>query len=173
MFKKYTKGDKNKVVTRINQVSSITVNVPTSDRSMDYLYDALISLCNHYVDENDGDKFLNIPAIDFLNVVIYVNKCCEEKEINTDYIFSMMGVIRTFEKLKYISIVFSDDVKLRDSYEILSNIDSNDDGMDNIINELTNVYNIDVIELYLIHMLDQDIVDLINKHLMANGIILN
>ena len=55
MFKKYTKGDKNKVVTRINQVSSITVNVPTSDKSMDYLYDALISLCNHYVDENDGD----------------------------------------------------------------------------------------------------------------------
>lgn len=173
MFKKYTKGDKNKVVTRINQVSSITINVPTSDKSMDYLYDALISLCNHYVDENDGDKFLNIPAIDFLNVVIYVNKCCEEKEINTDYIFSMMGVIRTFEKLKYISIVFSDDVELRDSYEILSNIDSNDGGMDDIINELTNVYNIDVIELYLIDMLDQDIVDLINKHLMANGIILN
>ena len=169
MFKKYTKGDKNKVVTRINQVSSITVNVPTSDKSMDYLYDALISLCSHYVDENDGDKFLNIPAIDFLNVVIYVSKCCEEKEINTDYIFSMMGVIRTFEKLKYISVVFSDDVEVRDSYEILSNIGSNDGGIDKLIN----VYNIDAIEIHLIDMLDQDIVDLINKHLMANGIILN
>jgi hypothetical protein len=30
-----------------------------------------------------------------------------------------------------------------------------------------------MIEIYLIDMLDQDIVDLINKHLMANGIILN
>ena len=172
MFKKYTKGDKNAVVTRIDQVSSITLNVPTSDRGMDYLYDALISLCNHYVDENDGDKFLHIPAIDFYNIVIYVNKCCKEKEVNTDYIFSMMGVVRTFEKLKYISIVFSDDVELRDSYEILSNIES-DGGVNDVIGELVNVYSIDTIDIYLVDMFDQKIIDLINKHFMSNGIISN
>lgn len=172
MLKKYTKGDKNKVVTRINQVSSITLNVPTSDRCMDYLYDALISLCNHYVDENDGDKFLYIPALDFYNIVIYVNKCCKEKEVDTDYIFSMMGVVRTFEKLKYISIVFSDNMEVRDSYEILSNIDSNGD-VNDVLNELSNVYSIDTIEMYLVDMLDQKIIDLINKHLISNGIISN
>lgn len=172
MFKKYTKGDKNAVVTRIDQVSSITLNVPTSDRGIDYLYDALISLCNHYVDENDGDKFLHIPAIDFYNIVIYVNKCCKEKEVNTDYIFSMMGVMRTFEKLKYISIVFSDDVELRDSYEILSNIES-DGGVNDVIGELVNVYSIDTINIYLVDMFDQKIIDLINKHFMSNGIISN
>ena len=172
MIKKYTKGDKNAVVTRINQVSSITLNVPTSDRGMDYLYDALISLCNHYVDENDGDKFLHIPAIDFYNIVIYVNKCCEEKEVNTDYIFSMMGVVRTFEKLKYISVVFSDDVELRDSYEVLSNIDS-DGGVNDVIGELVNVYSIDTIDIYLVDIFDQKIIDLINKHFMSNGIISN
>ena len=172
MIKKYTKGDKNAVVTRINQVCSITLNVPTSDRGMDYLYDALISLCNHYVDENDGDKFLHIPAIDFYNIVIYVNKCCEEKEVNTDYIFSMMGVVRTFEKLKYISVVFSDDVEVRDSYEVLSNIDS-DGGVNDVIGELANVYSIDTIDIYLVDIFDQKIIDLINKHLMANGIISN
>lgn len=172
MLKKYTKGDKNKVVTRIDQVSSITLNVPTSDRGMDYLYDALISLCNHYVDENDGDKFLYIPALDFYNIVIYVDKCCKEKEVNTDYIFSMMGVVRTFEKLKYISVVFSDSIEVRDSYEILSNIDSEGD-VNDVLNELTNVYSIDAIEMYLVDMLDQKIIDLINKHLMSNGIISN
>lgn len=172
MIKKYTKGDKNAIVTRINQVSSITLNVPTSDRGMDYLYDALISLCNHYVDENDGDKFLHIPAIDFYNIVIYVNKCCKEKEVNTDYIFSMMGVVRTFEKLKYISVVFSDDVELRDSYEVLSNIDS-DGGVNDVIGELANVYSIDTIDIYLVDIFDQKIIDLINKHFMSNGIISN
>lgn len=172
MIKKYTKGDKNAIVTRINQVSSITLNVPTSDRGMDYLYDALISLCNHYVDENDGDKFLHIPAIDFYNIVIYVNKCCKEKEVNTDYIFSMMGIVRTFEKLKYISVVFSDDVELRDSYEVLSNIDS-DGGVNDVIGELVNVYSIDTIDIYLVDIFDQKIIDLINMHFMSNGIISN
>ena len=145
MRKKYVKGDKNKVVTRIDQVHSITMRVPTSDRGMDYLYDNLISLCHHYVDENDGDSFLKIPALDFYNIALYVNKCCKEKEVNTDYVFSMIGIFRTFENLKYISVVFSDDVELRDSYEILVNIDSNE-GVNDIINELTNVYSIDVLK---------------------------
>lgn len=172
MRKKYVKGDKNKVVTRIDQVHSITMRVPTSDRGMDYLYDNLISLCHHYVDENDGDSFLKIPALDFYNIALYVNKCCKEKEVNTDYVFSMLGIFRTFENLKYISVVFSDDVELRDSYEILVNIDSNE-GVNDIINELTNVYSIDVLEMYLGDMFDQKIIDLINRHLIANGIISN
>ena len=132
----------------------------------------LISLCHHYVDENDGDSFLKIPALDFYNIALYVNKCCKEKEVNTDYVFSMIGIFRTFENLKYISVVFSDDVELRDSYEILVNIDSNE-GVNDIINELTNVYSIDVLEMYLGDMFDQKIIDLINRHLIANGIISN
>ena len=172
MRKKYVKGDKNKVVTRIDQVHSITMRVPTSDRGMDYLYDNLISLCHHYVDENDGDSFLKIPALDFYNIALYVNKCCKEKEVNTDYVFSMLGIFRSFENLKYISVVFSDDVELRDSYEILVNIDSNE-GVNDIINELTNVYSIDVLEMYLGDMFDQKIIDLINRHLISNGVISN
>lgn len=172
MRKKYVKGDKNKVVTRIDQVHSITMRVPTSDEGMDYLYDNLITLCHHYVDENDGDSFLKIPALDFYNIALYVNKCCKEKDVNTDYVFSMLGIFRTFENLKYISVVFSDDVEVRDSYEILANIDSNE-GVNDIINELTNVYSIDVLEMYLGDMFDQKIIDLINRHLMANGIISN
>jgi hypothetical protein len=84
----------------------------------------------------------------------------------------MMGVMRTFEKLKYISIVFSDDAEVRDSYEILSNIES-DGGVNDVIGELVNVYSIDTIDIYLVDMFDQKIIDLINKHFMSNGIISN
>ena len=172
MLKRYTKGDKEKVMTRIEQVSDITLHIPSSERCMDYLYDSLMVLCNHYVDEDDGDLFLLIPAIDFYNVVLFANKCCKEKGVDTKYISAMMGVVSTFTKLKYISVVFRDSNELRDSYERLINMD-NDSVISDAITELTNVYSIDVLEMYLGDMLDQDIIDLINKHLISNEIISN
>ena len=55
MIKKYTKGDKNKVVARIEQVSEITLYIPSSVRCMEYLYDGLMVLCNNYaVDDSSG-----------------------------------------------------------------------------------------------------------------------
>lgn len=172
MLKRYTKGDKEKVMTRIEQVSDITLHIPSSERCMDYLYDSLMLLCNHYVDEDDGDLFLLIPAIDFYNVVLFANKCCKEKGVDTKYISAMMGVVSTFTKLKYISVVFRDSDELRDSYERLINMDKDSVASD-AINELTNVYSIDVLEMYLGDMLDQDIIDLINKHFISNEIISN
>jgi predicted CopG family antitoxin len=171
MIKKYTKGDKDKVLTRIEQVSDITLYIPSSEKCMDYLYDSLVVLCNHYMD-NDGNLFLHIPAIDFYNVVLFANKSCNENNVNTEYICALMGIVRSFSNLKYISIAFKDDNELRDSYERLINIDSTD-GLGDIITELTNVYSIDVLEMYLGDMFDQDIIDLINKHLIANEIISN
>ena len=172
MLKRYTKGDKEEVITRINQVSDITLYVPSSDRCMDYLYDGLMLLCNHYVGDSDGDTFLLIPAIDFYNVVLFVNKCCNKDNVDTKYIFAMMGVVKSFTNLKYISVIFRDDIDLRDSYDRLINMDMKD-CINDVINELTNVYNIDVMEMFLGDMFDQDIVDLINKHFIANEIISN
>lgn len=172
MAKRYTKGEKENVVTRIEQVSDVTVYIPTTERCVDYLYDSLMLLCNHYADDNDRDLFLLIPAIDFYNAVIFANKCCEEKGIDTKYLFAVVGVVRTFSNLKYISVSFRDDDELRDSYERLINIESSDVTSD-IVGELTNVYSIDVLEMYLGDMFDQNIIDLINKHFIANEIISN
>lgn len=173
MIKRYTKGDKDNVVTRIEQVSDVTLNIPTSERCMDYLYDGLISLCGHYVKENDDNVFLLIPAIDFYNVVLYVNKCCKEKDVDINYISAMMGVVRSFTYLKHVSVVFRDDIELKNSYERLINIDPNIVSKSEVINELTNVYSIDVIEMFLGDMFDQKIIDLINKSFISNGIISN
>jgi hypothetical protein len=74
--------------------------------------------------------------------------------------------------LKYISIACVNDVDVLETYEKLVNIDLNEYGGD-IINELVNVYSIDAIEMYLSDMFDQNIIDLINKHLISNDIISN
>ena len=173
MSKKYTKGDKDSVVTRMNQVSNITLYAPTFDRSMDYLYECLVTLCNHYyVNKDNEDNFLLIPAIDFYNVAIFVNKCCEENKVDARYIFAMISIVKSFVNLKYINIKFVDDIDLIESYEKLINISDNECSND-IISELANVYSIDVIEIYLGDIFDQKIIDLINKHLMSNEIISN
>lgn len=172
MSKKYVKGDRDEVLTRIDQVSDITLCVPSTERCMDYLYDSLMILCSHYVDGSDGDSFLYIPAIDFYNVVLFASKCCKEEDVDIEYISAMSSIMKTFVNLKYVSIEFRDDMELRDSYERLIHIESTDEVGD-VINELTNVYSIDGIELYLGSMFDQDVVDLINKHFISNEIISN
>lgn len=173
MVKKYTKGDKSKVVSRIGQVSRITLYVPSDEKCMCYLYDGLISLCNNYINESDGDSFLMMPNIDFYNVVLFVNKCCKEKNVDTNYINAMMSIVRTFVNLRYVNVVFKDDVEMKDSYERLVNMDSKNTDIQYIITELANVYSIDAIDMYLGDMFDQEIVDCINKHLISNGIISN
>jgi hypothetical protein len=172
MRKKYVKGDREKVLTRIDQVSDITVNVPTSEKCMDYLYDSLMILCYHYADENNGDLFLKIPYLDFYNAVLFSNKCCKEKDINSEYIFTMMSIVRTFSNLKYVTVVFNDNDELMDAYERLINLDSNECIKEDIY-ELTNVYSINALEIYLSDMFDQEIIDFINKHFIYNGIISN
>ena len=170
MRKKYTKGDKDNIVTRMGQVSCITLYAPTSERCMDYLYEGLVTLCNHYFD--DGDLFSCIPAIDFYNVALFANKCCEENEVDTKYIFAMISVIKSFSNLKYINIEFVDDNDLKESYEKIINIEQ-DKYSNDLISELSNIYSIDILEMYLGDMFDQKIVDLINMHFMSNEIISN
>lgn len=173
MLKRYTKGDKDNVVTRIEQVSSVTLYIPTFERCMDYLYDGLISLCNNYVADDNGDYFKLIPAVDFYNVVLYITKCCKENDVDITYISAMIGVVRSFTNLKYLNVVFKEDLELRDSYERLINMDSRVVTKNEVINELTNVYSIDSLEMFLSDMFDQKVIDLLNKNLIFNGIIPN
>lgn len=171
MLKKYVKGERDKIISRIEQVSDITIYVPIGVKCIDYLYDSLMVLCNHYIDDV-GDSFLHIPAIDFYNVALFISKCCKNNNVDNEYILSMLSIMRTFENLKNVNIVFKDDDGLIESYENLINADS-DDNINDIIGELTNVYSINVVDIYLIDILDQEIIDLINKHLISNEIISN
>jgi hypothetical protein len=172
MVKKYTKGERDTVVSRVEQVSCITLNVPLTERCMDYLYDGLMELSHHYIDENNGDSFLNIPAIDFYNIALFANKCCKEKNIDTKYISSLYRIISTFANLKYVNVIFNDDTKLRDSYERLLKAET-EGILNDAFNELVNIYSIDLLDIYLGDMFDQNIIDLINKSFISNNIISN
>ena len=44
--------DKEKIITRINQVSDITLYVPSSERCIDYLHDGLLQFCSYYYFDN-------------------------------------------------------------------------------------------------------------------------
>jgi hypothetical protein len=171
MLKRYTKGEKERVISRTEQVSDVNLYIPTSERCMDYLYDGLICLCKNYYKKND--VFLHVPAIDFYNVVLYVNKCCKENDVNVDYISAIVGVLRLFTNLKHVTVTFKDDIKLKESYEKLVNFDLNVVEKNEVIEELINVYSIDMLEMYLGDMFDQQIVDLLNKSFISNGIISN
>jgi hypothetical protein len=171
MIKKYIKGDKDIVLGRIGQVSDITIFVPSSERCMDYLYDALMELCINCVDD-DNESFSHIHAIDFYNVILFVNKCCKENNVNINYIVTIMGIMRSFDNLKYVNVVFKNDIKLRESYEKIINTKSNVNEND-VMNELTNIYSINMLDIYLGNMFNQDIIDFINKHFISNGIISN
>jgi hypothetical protein len=172
-MRKYVKGDKEKIITRIDQVSDITLYAPVSDRSMDYLYEGLVTLCSHYYNNKSGEElFLSIPAIDFYNVSLFVNKCCREHDVDSKYIHTMISIIKSFVNLKYISVKFVEDSDVVKSYEKVINIKENENDI-NIISELTNVYSIDAIEMYLGDMFDQQIIDWVNKHLISNEIIPN
>lgn len=171
MLKRYTKGVKENVVTRVEQVSDVTLYIPTLERCMDYLYDGLVCLCKNYV--NGDDIFSNVPAIDFYNVVLYVNKCCKENDISIDYISAMLGILKLFTNLKRVNVVFKDDIKLKESYDKLVNFDLSVVAKSEVIEELINVYSIDVLEMYLGDMFDQQVIDLLNKSFISNGIISN
>ena len=71
-----------------------------------------------------------------------------------------------------MTVVFNDNDELMDAYERLINLDSNECTKEDI-NELTNVYSINALEIYLSDMFDQEIIDFINKHFIYNGIISN
>lgn len=169
MRKKYVKGDKEKIITRINQVSEITLYVPSSERCIDYLHDGLLQFCSYYYFDN---SFLLIPTIDFYNVSLFVNKCCKENNVDVKYIIAIIDIIKTFEKLKHISVIFSDDDIIKKSYEKIVNINQSYTAKD-AIDELKNIYSIDLIEMYFSDMFDQSIIDMINKHLISNEIISN
>lgn len=171
MMKRYTKGEKENVVTRVEQVSDVTLYIPTLERCMDYLYDGLVCLCKNYL--NEDDIFSNVPAIDFYNVVLYVNKCCKENDISVDYISAMLGILKLFTNLKRVNVVFKDDIKLKESYDKLVNFDLSVVAKNEVIEELINVYSIDVLEMYLGDMFDQQVIDLLNKSFISNGIISN
>ena len=158
---KYVKGNRDSVLTRMDNVHSITVFCPINFESLDYLQECFNNMYPQY--KTNENKWSDVPCVDALRVfLIVVNQLGMNNSYPIDVVSS---VLKTFNKLKYIDFEFVDDKDLMKSFDYkLWNTDK----------ELhRKIYKIKKLEFNLSDMFSQDIIDIFNKVLMINEIIPN
>lgn len=163
----YTKGDRDYVVKRCDSVHTITINCPLSDMGIKILRTNLVTVLSSYLDD---DKLRCVPVLDVFNVFMETLKTCKSEHIPFENLYSLWGAIQTFKNLHYVNFNFTDDDELLEAYEFIRDSKSNVNGCLEMIKRICTV---DEIELVLSNLFDQDVIDMINKSLMFNGIIEN
>jgi len=159
--KKYVKGERENVLTRMDNVHSITMFCPVNFESLKYLQECFNIICPQYkVDEN---RWIDVPCTDALRVfLVAVNQIGMDNSYPIDVISS---VLKTFSRLKYIDFEFIDDKDLMKSFDYkLWNTDKE---------AHRRIYRIKKLEFNLSDMFSQEIIDIFNKILMVNEIIPN
>ena len=161
----YTKGEKMNVVSRINQVHTITMYCPINDTSIQYLKKAFeIILPKYRVGENNWG---GVPAIDALNAFVFTTSFFEQNiDMSKGFIGVIVSALKMFSKLKKINFEFTDDADIENTYRSIS-VKNSIEGTKRCI------YNLEVLEINLSDLFSQDIIDLLNKVFIYNGIISN
>jgi len=161
----YTKGDREDVLSRMNQVHTITLFCPLNDLCV-YNFKTTVELMlpGYKISDNE---WKNIPAIDVLNVFICCNAYQKSLGVNSDndIMNIMISSLGMFKRLKYISLVFTYDDEIEKTYRLL--IQKKKEGIKKYI------YNVDRLEMNLPDMFSQRIIDILNKVLMHNDQIPN
>lgn len=156
----YTKGDRDDVLSRMNQVHTLTLFCPLNDLCVQNFKSTITIMLPGY--KVSDDEWKNIPAIDVLNVFICCNAYQESLDVcfNKDIISIMISTLRMFKRLKYISFKFTYDDEIDNTYKLL--IQKKKKGIKKCI------YNLDKLEMNLPDMFSQSIIDILNKVLMCN-----
>lgn len=160
----YTKGDKKDMMSRINQVHTITLYCPLSDICVNYLKETFNMMLAYY--KRGENEWKEVPAIDALNAFLFASTFQEglDVDVNKDVIGVMVGSLKMFPKLKYINFIFTNDKEIDDAYE-------------NLIKrkKVTKryIYKLEAIEMNLSDMFSQVIIDMVNKIFMINELIPN
>lgn len=162
----YTKGDRDDVLSRINQVHTITLFCPLNDFCVLGLENTFELMLPQYKTEDDVWK--DVPTIDALNVFI----CCQayqdslKLDVNKDIMNIMISSLRMFKKLKYITFKFTYDEDIDKTYKLLLLKDKK-----KLIKRY--IYNVDKMEFNLADMFSQRIIDMLNKIFICNDQIPN
>lgn len=161
----YTKGDYKEIITRIQQVHTITMYCPIEDTMMKSLKNTMdVMLCDY----KKGDDFFEcVPAIDALNAFVFTNSFNDSMQIEVDkgILSIIVSSLKMFSRLKKISFKFTDDEEILNSYKKLL---SNKADM-----STKYIYNVDLLEMNLSEMFSQSIIDFFNRVLIYNEIIPN
>lgn len=161
----FTKGNKVDILTRMNQVHTITIYCPLGDFYIRTLKDTFNEMLSGYK-ENDN-LWSNVPAIDALNV-FYITAAFQKEldlDIDSDIIGIIVSSLKMFNRLKYISFQFTDDEEIMNSYKLLLKREKT--GIKK------SIYKVDMLEMNLGDMFSQNIIDMLNKVFMLNDIIPN
>lgn len=157
----YVKGEREKILSRMDAVHSMTMFCPVNFDSLDCLKYCFGIICPQY--KTDGDKWIDVPCADALKAfLVAVNSLGMDNSYPIDVI---SGVLKTFSRLKYIDFEFIDDKDLMKSFDYKTW------STDKTI--YRKIYRIKKLEFNLSDMFSQKIIDIYNKVLMMNEIIPN
>lgn len=161
----YTKGIKEEILTRINQVHSITLFCPLEDACVRGLKDTFEVMLDGY--KTDENTWSDVPAIDALNAFIITASFQQSMgiDVDKDIIGVIVSSLKMFNRLKIITFKFTDDPDIMDTYKKLLKNDKND------IKKY--FYKIDILEMNLGDMFSQSIIDMLNKVFIWNELIPN
>lgn len=165
----FVKGDRDEIIKRIDNVHTITLYCPLDDYGIKCFRVTLCSCLVNYLDVKDN-HFYVIPVDDLYNAFIYTLSFCREKEIDVRKLYVICSYIQSFKHLRYVNICFCDNEEISDSYEKMKFLPSVNPKQVDI---MSNIYNINMIELNLSNMFKQNIINMFNKSLIENGIISN
>lgn len=159
----FTKGDRETILSRMDQIHTITMYCPIEDEGVMYFRDVLNTMVEKY--KINDMLWKNVPAIDSLNVFINVAKKCVSNKIEMGVVSIIVASLKAFNRLKYINFEFTDDKKISDAY-----IEMVTSGKRTIS---TKIYKLDVMEMNLTDMFSQDMIDMFNRVLVFDDIIPN
>ena len=161
----YTKGNVSDVVSRIDQVHTITIYCPLSDYCVQTLRDTLGMVLFKY--KKDENLWEGVPAIEALNAFILMASYQQQMGIEADkeIISLVVSSLKMFPKMKIINFQFTDDPEIRKSYDLL--IEKKMDEVKKYI------YKVELLEISLSEYFSQGIIDMLNKIFICNELIPN
>lgn len=156
----YTKGDKETIIKRINQIHTITLYCPLQDKGVQTLKRYLTELLPEYME--NADLFSNVSTADAL--LVFLNALAD-KEFERSVISLITGALRSFQRLKKINFEFTNDPDIYETYR--------ESVKQNKVVVKKHIYKIDKVEMILSDMFSQEVIDMINKVLIMDEIIPN
>jgi len=156
----YTKGDKETIIKRINQIHTITLYCPLQDKGVQTLKRYLTELLPEYME--NADLFSNVSTADAL--MVFLNALAD-KEFEGSVISLITGALRSFQRLKKVNFEFTNDPDIYETY--IESVKQNK------VVVKKHIYKIDKVEMILSDMFSQEVIDMINKVLIVDEIIPN
>lgn len=162
----YTKGDKNEVLKRMNQVHTITLYCPFLDYGVNEMFQFMAEFLPKY-NIRGQNNWNMVPTIDAFNIFLYTSNHCKKSNIDLRIISILAGTLKSFPKLKYINFEFTYEKNIYDEYmKLVSKVSPS--GV-----ERDNVFKIESMEMNLVDFFSQEIIDIFNRVMIMNEMIPN